>query len=43
MNEAPNAVETFEAERLQTFARRRQTFGLFQSRRQKNIIGATSH
>lgn len=24
MNEAPHAVETFEAERLQTFARRRQ-------------------
>jgi hypothetical protein len=29
MNEALHAVETFEAERLQTFARRWQTFGLF--------------
>jgi hypothetical protein len=29
MNEAPHAALTFEAERLQTFARRWQTFGLF--------------
>ena len=29
MNEAPHAALTFEAERLQTFARMRQTFGLF--------------
>jgi hypothetical protein len=42
MNESPHAAET-EAEQLQTFARRRQTFGLFQSRRQKNIIASGIH